>query len=203
MTWAICTPTRLGNQPFAKALCTAIVGTALFGVVFGVSCLTGLGFLLDVCDWMGPGDSAVTCIVSQLGAIRIAVFDGSPLFRAGIVHTLNAEPDMEVVLESDSGSGTHHLGAGVALDIAVLDADLMEADKNLWHSIIRVCPASRILVMAQSSDQGKILATFAAGARGYILKGVTKHDFLAAIRALYRDEGYVLPALGAAMLVNV
>jgi DNA-binding NarL/FixJ family response regulator len=42
----------------------------------------------------------------------------------------------------------------------------------------------------------------AAGARGYILKGATALDLVAAVRALHCNDGYVSPALGAMMLAN-
>jgi two-component system, NarL family, nitrate/nitrite response regulator NarL len=131
------------------------------------------------------------------------VFDDNPLFRAGIVHVLNAEPDMEVVAEGSSGSNTPRLGAELSLDIVVLDSDLMTADKNLWRSISGLIPDVRILVMAFNPDQEQVLAAFAAGAQGYILKGVSGHELLEAVRALHRSEGYVSPALAATMLANV
>jgi two-component system, NarL family, nitrate/nitrite response regulator NarL len=140
---------------------------------------------------------------AECGAIRIAVFDDNPLFRAGIVHVLNAEPGMEVVAEGSSGSNTPRLGAKLSLDIAVLDSDLMTADRNLWRSIIGLRPDVKILVMAFNPDQEQVLAAFAAGAQGYILKGVSGHELLEAVRALHRSEGYVSPALAATMLANV
>ena len=137
------------------------------------------------------------------GAIRIAVFDDNPLFRAGIVHVLNAEQGMEVVLEGGRGSEVAVPKAAPSLDIIVLDSDLMTADRTLWYSIVNLCPAAKVLVMAFSPDQEHVLATFAAGARGYILKGVSGYELLEAVRALHRNEGYVSPALAASLLISV
>jgi DNA-binding NarL/FixJ family response regulator len=146
-------------------------------------------------------DTAVDA--AECGAIRIAVFDDNPLFRAGIVHVLNAEPSMEVVAEGSSGLNTLRLGAELSLDIVVLDSDLMTADGNLWRSFSGLIPDVKILVMAFNPDQEQVLAAFAAGAQGYILKGVSGHELLEAVRALHRSEGYVSPALAATMLANV
>jgi DNA-binding NarL/FixJ family response regulator len=39
-----------------------------------------------------------------------------------------------------------------------------------------------------------------AGARGYLLKDAPQQDFLAAVRALARGEGYISPAISDAVL---
>src|SRR5262245_19204848 len=134
--------------------------------------------------------------------IRIAVFDDWSLFREAVVHVLDTEPDMEVVLESGSGSPVRPLMAGLSFDIAVVDANLMAVGKILWQIIIGVCPAAKILVMAHSLDRDQLLAIFAAGVRGYILKGASKYEFVDAVRALHRNEGYMSPTVGASMLAN-
>jgi DNA-binding NarL/FixJ family response regulator len=136
------------------------------------------------------------------GVIRIAVFDNNPLFRAGIVHVLNSEPGMEVVAQGGSGSDALRRAAQLSLDIVVLDSELIAADNELWRTIIGLRPAVEILVMAFSPDQEEVAATFAAGARGYIPKGVSPNELLETVRALYRHEGYLSPALGATMLAN-
>ena len=139
---------------------------------------------------------------SEPGIIKIAVFDNNPLFRAGIVHVLNAEPVMEVVMESGSALDLLELGGGPSPDIIVLDADVMAAENHLWNTIHRICPSVAILVMAFNLDQEQVLMAFAVGARGYILKGVRGPELIEAVCALHRSEGYVSPALGAMMLAN-
>jgi len=93
-------------------------------------------------------------------------------------------------------------GAELCPDIVVLDSGLMMTDMNLWRSIIGLCPAVKILVMALNADDEQVLAAFAAGARGYVLKGVSGCELLEAVRALHRGEGYVSPALAATMLAK-
>jgi DNA-binding NarL/FixJ family response regulator len=130
------------------------------------------------------------------------VFDANPLFRAGIIHVLSAEPDMEVVAEGGSMSDALRRGAELSSDVVILDSDLMTVDMNLWRSIIGICPDVKMLVMAFSVDENQVLAAFAAGARGYVLKGVSGCELIEAVRALHRDEGYVSPALAATMLTK-
>ena len=138
----------------------------------------------------------------ETGTIRIAVFDNNRIFRAGIVHLLNAEPDMEVVVEGGSALDLVELNAEHSPDVVILDADVAAAEKHLWQSIHRIYPTMNILGMAFNLDQERIQTTFSIGARGYILKEVDASELLEAVRALYRNEGYVSPAVGAMVLAN-
>jgi two-component system nitrate/nitrite response regulator NarL len=149
-----------------------------------------------------PSLGNIACAPPPIEAIRIGVFDANPLFRAGIVHVLSAAPGMEVIVESGSALDALRLGAGPSLDVVILDADLLAADTNLCRSISAFFAFPNILVMSLTPDQEQAQATFAAGARGYLLKGVSASEFLEAVRALHRHEGYVSPALGAMILAD-
>jgi DNA-binding NarL/FixJ family response regulator len=135
---------------------------------------------------------------SACDAIKIAVFDENPLFRAGIVHVLNAEPGLEVVAASD----TFNLGATPLPDVVILDSNIMMGKLNLARSISGLRSSVRILVLAFSLDEEQFFAAFAAGARGYLLKGVKEPQLLEAVHALHRGEGYVSPSLAAIMLTQ-
>lgn len=130
--------------------------------------------------------------------IRIAVFDENPLFRAGIVHVLNAERGLEVVAASD----TLYLGTKPLPDIVILDSNLMMGKASLARCIAGLRSSIKILVLAFSLDEEQVLAAFAAGARGYLLKGVDGPQLLEAVHALHRGEGYVSPSLAAIMLTQ-
>src|SRR5262245_44338574 len=85
---------------------------------------------------------------AELGVIKIAVFDANTLFRVGIIHVLTAQPGVEIVVESGSASEVLRLSRDLSPDIVILDADLIAVNRNLCHSIIGLCPAIKILVMA-------------------------------------------------------
>jgi two-component system, NarL family, nitrate/nitrite response regulator NarL len=135
---------------------------------------------------------------SACDAIKIAVFDESPLFRAGIVHVLNAEPGLEVVAASDA----FNLGATPLPDVVILDSNIMMEKLDLARSISGLRSSVKILVLASSLDEEQFFAAFAAGARGYLLKRVNEPQLLEAVHALYRGEGYVSPSLAAIMLTE-
>jgi DNA-binding NarL/FixJ family response regulator len=54
-----------------------------------------------------------------------------------------------------------------------------------------------------SDDKDKLLAAFKAGARGYVLKGVSGKELAQVIRSAVAGEVYVSPSIAAEMLVSL
>ena len=55
-------------------------------------------------------------------------------------------------------------------------------------------------MLTASEDEDDLLAALKAGARAYILKGVSARELLSAIRSVIAGESYVTPALAASLL---
>jgi DNA-binding NarL/FixJ family response regulator len=129
--------------------------------------------------------------------IRIAVFEENPLFRAGVVHVLNAEPELEVVAASD----TFYLGMKPLPDVVILDSNIVRK-LSLPRLIFGLGSSVKILVLAPRLDEEQLFAAFAAGVRGYLLKGVQGAELVEAVHALHRGEGYVSPSFAAIILLQ-
>jgi two-component system nitrate/nitrite response regulator NarL len=129
--------------------------------------------------------------------IRIAVFDENPLFRAGIVQVLNAEPGLEILVASD----TFYLGTTPLPDVVILESNIM-SKLSLAHSISGLRSSVKILVLAASMDEEQFFAAVAAGVRGYLLKDVNGAELVDAVHALHRGEGYVSPSFAAILLIQ-
>jgi len=110
---------------------------------------------------------------------------------------LNAERGMEVVAASD----TFHLGTMPLPEVVILDSNIM-SKLSLARSISGLRSSVKILVLAATLDEEQFFVAFAAGARGYLPKGVDGPQLLEAVHALHRGEGYVSPGLAAIMLTQ-
>jgi two-component system, NarL family, nitrate/nitrite response regulator NarL len=71
------------------------------------------------------------------------------------------------------------------------------------EKISTACPASAIVMLTVSEDKDKLLAAFKAGARAYVLKGVSSQELAQVIRGAARGDVYVSPSLAAEMLVSL
>jgi len=135
-------------------------------------------------------------------AIRILVADDHPLFREGVVHSLASEPDFALVGEAASGEEALRLARDLLPDVLLLDIAMPGWDGLLTaEKITTACPATKIVMLTVFEDEDKLLAAFKAGARGYVLKGVSARDLATVVRGAAHGEIYVTPSLAAGILV--
>jgi DNA-binding NarL/FixJ family response regulator len=136
--------------------------------------------------------------------ISIVVVDDHPLFRQGVVSALQGEPDFQVVGETDSGEQALQLARTLMPQVMLLDVSMTG-----WNGIQTAekvsiaCPATAIVMLTVSDDKDRLLAAFKAGARAYVLKGVSAHELARVVRAAAAGEVYVSQSLAGEMLVSL
>jgi len=136
--------------------------------------------------------------------IRVLVVDDHPLFRQGVVSSLGMVPGLTVVGEAASGEDALKLARELLPDIVLLDISMPGWDGLITaEKISTACPASAIVMLTVSEDKDKLLAAFKAGARAYVLKGVSSQELAKVIRSAAAGDVYVSPALAAEMLVSL
>jgi DNA-binding NarL/FixJ family response regulator len=137
-------------------------------------------------------------------SISIIVVDDHPLFRQGVVHSLNTEADFKVVGETSSGEEALDLAQSLLPDLVLLDVSMPGWDGIQTAEKISVaCPATTIVMLTVSDDKDRLLAALKAGARGYVLKGVSGKELAQVIRSAVAGEVYVSPSIAAEMLVSL
>lgn len=137
----------------------------------------------------------------RLDRIKVGVFDENLFFRIGIAHSLKADPEMEVVAEGGTALEALRLTRALSPHVVVLDYTFLEGGLKLAQSITAI-PFVKLLILSFSLSTKQAFEAFAAGARGYVFKGVSGQDLREAVRAVNRGEGYVSPALAADMMMN-
>ncbi len=136
--------------------------------------------------------------------IRVLIADDHPLFREGVAHSLAGKADITVVAQASTGEDALRLARDLLPDILLLDiampgqGGLATADK-----IAAACPVTKIVMLTVSEHEDDLLAAFKAGARGYLLKGISARELANVIRAVAGGEVYVSPSLAAGMLVEL
>ncbi len=137
-------------------------------------------------------------------SIDILVVDDHPLFRQGVVHSLEMDPGFKVVGETASGEEALGLARSLLPDVVLLDVSMPG-----WNGIVTAekiamaCPATVIVMLTGSDDKDKLLAAFKAGARGYVLKGVSAKELASVVRSAVAGEVYVSPSIAAEMLISL
>lgn len=136
--------------------------------------------------------------------INILVVDDHPLFRQGVINSLAMDPGFKVVAEADSGEEALMLAQKLLPDLVLLDINMRGWSGILTaEKIATACPATAIVMLTGSDDKDKLLAALKAGARAYVLKGVSAKELAAIVRSAVAGDVYVSPSIAAEMLVSL
>lgn len=133
-------------------------------------------------------------------AIRVAVADDHPMFRAGVVMSLREEAGIEIVGEAADATAALSVAQAELPDVMVLDIAMPGSGLEAARRIAVACPATRIVMLTVSEDEDDLLAAMKAGASGYVLKGAGGSELAGVIRSVHAGEVYVAPALAWGML---
>jgi DNA-binding NarL/FixJ family response regulator len=136
--------------------------------------------------------------------IRVLVADDHPLFREGVVHSLDAEPDFAVVGHVETSELALTETRELLPDVVLLDIT-MPARGGIVAAgeISAACPATKIIMLTASEHEDDLLAALKAGASGYVLKGVSARYLATIIRTVAGGAAYVSPKLAASILVEL
>jgi DNA-binding NarL/FixJ family response regulator len=132
--------------------------------------------------------------------IRVVVADDHPMFRAGVVASLSAVPDIEVVAQAEDARSALAHARDLLPDIALLDINMAGGGLDAARDITAACPATRVVMLTVSEDEDDLLAAMKAGASGYVLKGAGASELVSVLRSVSAGEVYVAPALAWGML---
>ncbi|MBI3165902.1 MAG: response regulator transcription factor [Chloroflexi bacterium] len=136
--------------------------------------------------------------------IRVIIADDHPLFREGITHSLTDKADIAVVGQAATGEEALQLCRDLLPDVILLDITMPGQGGLVTAGNIAVaCPVTKIVILTVSDHEDDLLAAFKAGARGYLLKGISARDLENVIRAVAAGEVYISPSLAAGMLAEL
>ncbi|MGB8645203.1 MAG: response regulator transcription factor [Anaerolineae bacterium] len=135
--------------------------------------------------------------------IQIVIVDDHPLFRDGVVNTLKAEPDFEIVGEGATAEEAVRLTLELLPDLLLLDLSIPGGGLKAAQAITSRAPVTKIIVLTASESEDDLMDALKVGARAYILKGVAARELVRIVRATFAGEAYVTPGLAASLLFEL
>jgi len=131
----------------------------------------------------------------------VLVVDDHAVVRAGLRRVLEAEPDIDVVGEAETGERAIFEAIESKPDVIVMDVVMPgKSGIEATPEVLRAVPTTRVLVLSMQDDPRYVRAAFEAGARGYVLKEAADTEVVGAVRSVAAGERYVHPALGARLV---
>lgn len=134
--------------------------------------------------------------------IRVLTADDHPIFRDGLAALLAVHPDLQLVAEAVDGAEAVELFRTHRPDVTVMDLSMpVLGGAEAIGRITDEFADARIIALTTYQGDADIHRALEAGARGYLLKDVVRHELADAIRQVHRG-GRVVPSAVAQRLVE-
>lgn len=133
--------------------------------------------------------------------LSLLIVDDHPMVREGLRAMLTGQA-VEVVGEAGTGAEALRLVETASPDLVLLDLGLPDMDGLTVLAQIKERSRAAVLVVSMHSEPARVRRAIEAGASGYVLKGVSRREFLAAITAIQEGESVLGPDLLRAVLAD-
>ena len=139
----------------------------------------------------------------MIDKISVVVIDDHPLFRAGVIQTLELDDNLVATGEGGTGDKAIELAAWLSPDIMLIDISMPGNGIEATRRITKKPDAPRVIILSVSEDDDKVIAAFEAGAIGYILKGIDAPHLISAVKSVAAGDSFVSPNLALRLLSGV
>ena len=118
--------------------------------------------------------------------IRVGIVDDHPVFRAGLRHLLDRDPEVSVEWEHPNSIGLAARLEESPVDVVLMDLELGTGPNGLQATREAKArwPNLQVIIVSASLDPESSKAALAAGSSGYLAKDILPAELLASIRAL-------------------
>jgi len=128
--------------------------------------------------------------------IRVLIADDQTLVRTGFRVILEAEGDIEVVAEADTGAEAIRQARLAAPDVILMDIRMPEIDGLAATEEILRQPDPPTVVVLTTFDQNEyVYRALHAGAAGFLLKDAPSSRLIAAVRAAATGDSLIEPSI--------
>ena len=136
--------------------------------------------------------------------IRVMIVEDHDMARMGLSVILSNNPNVEITGMCADGLEGVEKALEVKPDVVVMDIGLptidgIEATKRIKSS----APDIKVLMYTSRESEDDIFDSFQAGADGYITKGATSEQTVAAVTAVSEGAGWIDPAIAKVVLTNI
>jgi DNA-binding NarL/FixJ family response regulator len=133
-------------------------------------------------------------------SIRLILADDHPIFRDGLVSSIEESGEFEVVGVGGTADEAVALVERYRPDVALLDLSMPGGGIAAAERISKLGSATKIAMLTVSEDDADVTAALQGGATGYVLKGVSASELREILKRIAKGEAHVSPGLAAQVL---
>jgi DNA-binding NarL/FixJ family response regulator len=132
---------------------------------------------------------------------RIVIADDHPIFREGLVRTIERDKAFSVVGQAGDGSEALKLIKELHPDLAVLDVSMPVMDGvEVARKVHEEAIPTELVFLTMYKDPQYFNAALDLGVRGYIIKDSVAADLLSCLRAVMDGKYYISPVISHLLL---
>lgn len=136
--------------------------------------------------------------------IRLLLADDHAVVRSGLRMLLQAQPDMVIIGEAETGREAVQRAVELAPDVVLMDIEMpgmngIEATRQIKAAY----PDVRVLILTAYDDDPYVFALLRAGADGYVLKNTDPDDLVRAVKAVAAGGKVLAPDIAAKVVAQV
>ena len=138
----------------------------------------------------------MTSLGDNQNKITVLVADDHALLRTGVVTVIDQQPDMVVVAQAGDGIAAVELYARHQPDVGLIDLRMpgMEGVEVI-ESIRRRSPGAKLIILTTYDTDDDIDRGLRAGAKAFLLKGISGQELVDGIRDVHHGKTIVAPAV--------
>ncbi len=136
-----------------------------------------------------------------MSGIRLLLADDHEVVRKGLRLLLEQHEGIEVVGEAADGRDAVRLTEELKPDIVIMDIGMPQLNGiDAAARIVHRDPRVGVVILSMHSDEGYIIRSLSAGAKGYLLKDSAEEDLVQAVRTVASGRPFFSPKITQTLL---
>jgi two-component system, NarL family, response regulator NreC len=136
--------------------------------------------------------------------LRVVLAEDHAVVREGLRLLIDAEPDMIVVGQAETGPEAVRVATALQPDVVVMDVSLPLLDgADAAAQIVPACPGVSVLALTRHANRAYLRRMLQAGATGYVVKKAAGDQLINAIRSVAGGSLYIDPRLSEDLVAAV
>lgn len=132
--------------------------------------------------------------------IRVATVDDHPIFQEGLQRILARLKPITLVGQGASAEDACRIAETEQPDVMLLDITMPGNGIEAARTISARHPRVKVIILTASEDDERVSEAMAAGALGFLVKGVMPSELLTAITTVRDGQPYIQPQISTRIL---
>lgn len=138
--------------------------------------------------------------VGELDNVTVAIVDDHPIVRRGLSAVISGEAGFNLVAEGSTAREALEIAERWRPQIMLLDLGIPGGGMEALKRIVVQVPSVRCMILTVCDLATTAIVALNAGAKGYVLKGVSAGDLKKAMWTVANDESFVSPEFATKLL---